>query len=132
MKRIRRKSYNSIEAIHLIMSGEKVCHPGHAHRTGYYYDVSYALGYEENKIRPQIVEHNGDGSVYRENVNIIDSIMFFENGKFIYKKTWIVAKPKDFGLVEWPVTTRREPRVPLPPKEIIKKKSLLKQLLGVI
>lgn len=133
---MKRKKYNSIEAVHLILSGKKICYEGHAHPQGNYFDVSYAYGYETNKISPQIVEHHGDGSIYKKDVNIIDNRLFINDDKtkdrrFILKKNWIIAKPQDFGLTKFPVTKRRNP---YPDSSTTAstpvKKSFFKRLLG--
>ncbi len=67
------KKYNSIEAISLLLKGNKICYVGHNHDTGYYFDVSYTTGYEEQKFNPRVVEHNCDGSIYEDNVNIFNT-----------------------------------------------------------
>ena len=93
----------------MLKQGKKMCYKGHNHSTGCYFDISYAEGYDTSKIGPQLVEHNGDGSIYSANVNILDCGLFYTNKtkKISMKKTWIVARPDDFGLTEFPKTLRK-------------------------
>ena len=101
------KYYTSIEAIELMLKGKKMCYEGHNWWGGYYYDVSYEAGYEESKIFPQIVEHHGCGAVYKDDVNILYNRLFIDNERFVKKKVWMIAKPKDFGLKKFPATLRK-------------------------
>lgn len=100
------KKYNSVEAINMLLKGKKMCILGHNHNRGYYYDLSYPLGYEKSKIDPRVVIHNGDGSIYKDNENILDNFLFISDKRLSLslKKRWIIARPKDFDLKEFPIT----------------------------
>lgn len=78
-----KKEYTSKQALSFLKSGKIMAiSKGHMHTTGYFYD------YKDNKIR----EHNGDGSIYNNN---IDEKRILQMFKSPLKKNWVIVTKED-------------------------------------
>ena len=89
IKKIRRL-YTTQEAISLMKRGKFMCMgEGHIHSAGYFYEY----------LNEKFIEHNGDGSIYRNDVDMNRRLDEYKKKKF-----WVIVTKKDFQVgynIKW-------------------------------